>query len=185
VYKRQHRFGIGSAHIEAIAYGIKEGYDFLVTLDADGTHSVSDVHRMLEVAARFDLVIGSRFISKNSLQGWSLIRKILTRSAHVVTKIGLGLPHDCSSGLRCYNLKSGKFMKLVDMKESGYDFFFKSVFLLSKQNISIHNMPVILQARSHGDSKLDFFSGLRSISKLLFTITYFRASELLRHFRLK
>jgi dolichol-phosphate mannosyltransferase len=181
---RNMRKGIGSAHLLAIEYATSKNFDLLVTLDADGTHRVSDVVRIVEVASNYDLVIGSRFQSRDSLRGWSFSRRFLTKSAHVTTKLGLGISHDCSSGLRCYNLKRRALDSLMNLDSSGYDFFFKSAYLLSKSGFSIIDLPVILEARRQGESKMDFFSAFTSIRKLLLTVLSFRLRQIRSHFRL-
>ena len=181
---RNSRKGIGSAHLLAIEYATSKNFDLLVTLDADGTHRVADVVRIVEIAPNYDLVIGSRFHSKDSFRGWSFARRLLTKSAHVTTKLGLGISHDCSSGLRCYNLKRRVLDSLVNLDASGYDFFFKSTYLLTKSGFSIFDLPVILEARRQGESKMDFFSAFTSIRKLLLTVLSFRLRQILSHFRL-
>ena len=180
---RKSRKGIGGAHLQAMNYAISNCFDYLVTLDADGTHKVSDVLRLLEIAPLYDLVIGSRFHSKDSLRGWSLARKFLTRAAHFTTKFGLGLSHDCSSGLRCYNLIHKKFNPVISLEANGYDFFFKSIYVLSKSGFTIKDLPVILEARRQGESKMDFLSAIISIRKLLLTVLSFRLSQVWSRFR--
>jgi dolichol-phosphate mannosyltransferase len=182
---RLSRKGIGSAHADAIQYALLQDYDFLITLDADGTHRVSDARSVFELALGYDVVIGSRFHSKNSLVEWSYFRQFLTRAAHLTTQIGLGIKHDCSSGLRCYNLTRRKFECLRNLDADGYDFFFKSAYMLSRNGYSILDLAVTLEARQQGESKMDLFSALSSIWKLFLTVLTFRFSQVVGHFRLR
>ena len=102
IIQRGKRLGIGSAHTLAINFAMKKSYDFLLTMDADGTHRVEDVLKIVNIRDQADLIIGSRFAQGAEIMNWPLLRLILTRSAHFITQLGLGLDYDCSSGLRCY-----------------------------------------------------------------------------------
>ena len=50
-------------------------------------------------------VVGSRFLMKNSLNDWSIDRKVLTYLGHFVTNIFLKLKFDSTCGFRVYDLK--------------------------------------------------------------------------------
>src|SRR5436305_15290576 len=43
VIHRSGKLGIGSAHVEGITYAYNSGYDTLVTMDCDFTHSPKDI----------------------------------------------------------------------------------------------------------------------------------------------
>ena len=47
----------------------------LITIDADLTHYPEDIPRFIKESKKYDVVVGSRFLRKNSLDDWSLIRK--------------------------------------------------------------------------------------------------------------
>src|SRR2546425_166032 len=64
--------GIGSAHRAGIAYAYDKGYDLLITLDADFSHSPADLPRLLAAhASDVDVVVASRYLEPDSLPGWS------------------------------------------------------------------------------------------------------------------
>lgn len=179
--ERGKRFGVGSAHREAILYAKRKGYDFIVTLDADGTHRVEDVVEIYKSRHRAGLIIGSRFVAGAKFVDWPLSRIILTHCSHFVTKAGLKLPYDCSSGLRCYSV-NGFSDKLIGndflLKANGYDFFFKSVFLFNSSKISIYEQGVTLEPRSLGKSKMNFVVAVRSIASLLISVVRFRIKSI-------
>ena len=74
VVHRAGKSGIGSAHLEGIALAYDEGYDRLVTLDCDFTHSPTLIAPFLARGETADVVVGSRYLEKDSLPGWSLMR---------------------------------------------------------------------------------------------------------------
>ena len=80
---RKDRKGIGSAHINAISYAIKNSYNLLITLDGDGTHQVSDAKLIIEKLADFDVVFGSRFLVKHNFINWKKGRIILAKIGQI------------------------------------------------------------------------------------------------------
>ena len=76
VIHRAGKSGIGSAHMEGIDLAYAQGYDRLVTLDCDFTHSPSLIPEFLRRSDAADAVVGSRYLERDSLPGWSLVREI-------------------------------------------------------------------------------------------------------------
>ena len=60
--------GIGGAVQTGFKYGARNGYDFAVKFDGDGQHQASEINNMLKniIEKEADVVIGSRFLEKNS-----------------------------------------------------------------------------------------------------------------------
>lgn len=82
--------------------------DYLVSMDADGTHPVETILLMLEAScAGSDVVIASRFVSGGRELGLSNRRKLLSRICS--TLMGALLPvrgvRDYSSGFRLYTFR--------------------------------------------------------------------------------
>ena len=95
ILHRSRKEGIGSAHKAGIRWAYEHGYTTLVTMDSDMTHSPSNIGRLLELVHEGDVVVGSRFLSRNSLKGWAWNRKLLTHLGHVLTRFSLKQTHDC------------------------------------------------------------------------------------------
>ena len=177
IITRGKRLGIGSAHKTAIQFAKQKNYSFLITMDADGTHRTEDVLTLFENREIANVVIGSRFMDGSSIIDWSISRIFLTRIAHLVTKYGLKLPFDSSSGLRSYSLNkiSNKLIQEIsNLDSNGYEFFFKSLMLMNLRKVLIADFPVKLEARKLGASKMDFISASKSVYKLFQTVLYFR-----------
>ena len=177
IINRGKRLGIGSAHKTAIQFAKQKNYSFLISMDADGTHRIKDVISLFKNRDIANVVIGSRFMDGSSIIDWSISRIFLTRIAHLVTKYGLKLPFDSSSGLRCYSLNkiSNKLIQEIsNLDSNGYEFFFKSLMLMNIRKVLIADFPVKLEARKLGASKMDLISATKSIYKLFKTVLYFR-----------
>src|SRR6185295_1754484 len=83
VLHRSGKLGIGSAHKMGIKLAYERGYEWLVTMDADFSHTPSDILKFLEQRDNYDVVVGSRYMNKGSLQGWNLMRRALTQTGHI------------------------------------------------------------------------------------------------------
>ncbi len=170
VRHRKGKLGVGSAHQEGIAQAYREGYETLVTMDCDFTHSPSDIPRLLKACQNHDLAVGSRYMHPGSLPGWNLYRRCLTRFGHWMTSRFLDLPHDASGAFRVYRLDripQGLF-QLVQSRS--YAFFFESLFLMKKNGVGVNEIPIVLPARTYGHSKLSHVEALRSLS-ILFSLS--------------
>jgi len=93
--------GYGAALQTGIRYGRREGFEIVVTFDADGQHSASDVPRLIEaVRAGADLAIGSRALSAGSYRG-GVVRRVGRRLLAALTRLLTGLRlTDPTSGLK-------------------------------------------------------------------------------------
>ncbi len=166
VRHRSDKLGIGSAHAESIQWAYDRGYELLVTMDCDFTHSPQDIPKMLAAVRGYDVAVGSRFIEKGSLPGWSAIRKLLTAGGHVLTRRLLGMPFDASGAFRVYQLNSIPRELFCLIEQTGYAFFFESLFVLTTNNARINEIPIVLPSRIAGHSKMSYGDILRGVSRL-------------------
>ncbi len=166
VHHRPGKLGIGSAHSAAIQWAYDQGYEWLVTMDCDFTHSPGDIPKMLAAAEGYDVVAGSRFMEKESLPGWSAARKVLTAGGHFLTRTMLGMPYDASGAFRVYHLAKipREVFRLVE--PTGYAFFFESLFILTRNGFRINEIPIVLPSRVSGQSKMSLKEIWRGVSRL-------------------
>lgn len=166
VLHRPQKNGIGSAHLTAITWAYRQGYDTLVTMDADFTHLPSDVGVLLQHRDGYDVVVGTRFRDSASLDGWSAWRKLLTKLGHVLTRVLLNMDYDATGALRVYNLRTIPVEMFLRVKSMGYSFFFESLYLLHTNNFRIKEVPIRLPARTVGHSKMTLREIVHSVKQL-------------------
>ena len=164
---RTGKLGIGSAHLEGISLAYAEGYNRLVTLDCDFTHSPELIPTFLARLDTADAVVGSRYLEADSLADWSLVRKSLTNIGHILTKNMLGISQDATGAFRAYNLETipRELFQLVQAR--GYAFFFESMLIMSRNGFAIAEIPIQLPKRTYGHSKMSLAEVRRSVSTLL------------------
>ncbi len=169
IIHRNAKSGIGSAHVEGINWCYDNGYKTVITMDCDFTHSPEHIKLFLDKKNEADLVIGSRFISKGGLSGWSIRRKIITNIGHILTKIFLNINYDCTGAFRLYNISVIPKKIFNKINSDGYSFFFKSVFIINYNNFKIKEVPIVLSSRAAGNSKMklnDAFKGIFDLLKI-------------------
>jgi dolichol-phosphate mannosyltransferase len=167
VIHRAGKLGIGGAHLDGIAYAYDHGYQILVTMDCDFTHSPSDIPVLLERGRDTAITLGSRFLEKGSLPGWSLLRKSLTVLGHSVTQSLLGISHDATGAFRVYRLDAIPRAMFDLVSSRGYSFFFESLFVANQNGITITEVPIVLPARTYGESKMRFKDVQASVRQLV------------------
>jgi dolichol-phosphate mannosyltransferase len=162
VHHRSGKLGIGTAHAEAISWAYQKGYKILVTLDCDFTHSPADIPTMIGATEKADIAVGSRWVKRDSLPGWNLLRRAITFFGHGLTKFVLGIPQDASGAFRAYRLDCVPQGIWELIKSRGYSFFFESMFVFNRNNLLVNEIPITLPARTYGNSKMSTQAALNS-----------------------
>ena len=168
---RKSKLGIGSAHKFGFKWALKRKYRTIVTMDCDGTHNPKYINQMINLLAEkdYDIVSTNRFLNKNSLNNWSLWRKLLTKLRHLVIKNLFNTEYDSSGAFRCYNFNRVKLKDLLLAKNNSYSFFWQSMIILNQKKYRINEIAINLPARSIGSSKME----LRDIVSALLSIFFF------------
>ena len=167
VLHRSGKNGIGSAHMDGIAYAYANGYQRLVTLDCDFSHSPEDIPHFLRESTSADVVVGSRWTAVNSLPGWNAYRRMMTGIGHFLTRAVLGLPYDATGAFRAYRLDSIPENTFSLVQSKSYSFFFESLFILHKNAFRICEIPIVLPARTYGHSKMTLRAASQSVRIML------------------
>jgi len=166
---RKKKLGIGSAHKLGIKIAKKKNYQFVCTMDCDGTHEPKNIRTMFKHIKRYNLIMTTRFKYKNSLRGWPLKRIIITKMRYYLVSLILGTKFDSSGGFRLYDLNKIKLKDIFLAKDSNYNFLWESAFILEIKKYKIMEIPIILQKRSLGSSKMrlnDIFYGIFYLLKV-------------------
>jgi dolichol-phosphate mannosyltransferase len=167
VTHRSGKLGIGTAHQEGIAYAYRQGYELLITMDCDFTHEPGKIPDLLQALDGYEVVLGSRYLQKLSLPGWSLFRKAVTQFGHFLTRNLLFMKYDATNAFRLYDLRKLSPDLFLAVRSKSYSFFFESLFILASNGIKIKEIPISLPNRTHGHSKLSLYEAYRSALFLL------------------
>ncbi len=170
---RIKKSGIGSAHKDALKWGFKRKYKYIITMDCDGTHDPKYINKFLNLLKqnKYQIISTNRFINTNSLDDWSLWRKKLTTLRHNLIKFLLNIDYDSSGAFRAYNVKMIELKDIYLAKNDSYSFFWESMYILSKK-YKIKEIPITLPGRLSGSSKMritDIFLALFYLTKIFLT----------------
>ena len=154
VMHRAGKGGLGAAYVAGFKLARKLKFDFVVEMDADGSHRGVDLPKLLEVAPEFDLVIGSRYVSGGGSHGWSLHRKLISRIGNAYTSFILGARiRDITSGFRVYRLEF--LMPLLTATAAhGYAFQVELAWRSRLAGGRVIEVPILFEERAHGSSKM-------------------------------
>lgn len=155
--RRKGKMGLGSAYVTGFKWALERDYQRVFEMDADFSHSPSDLNRFLEAAENgADLVLGSRYMNHRiSVVNWDLRRLILSYGANVYTRIVTGLPiSDATGGFKCYSRAALQALNLDKMKSDGYCFQIETTFKVRKKGLTVKEIPIIFTDRTRGTSKM-------------------------------
>lgn len=154
-----NNLGIGGAVQAGIKYARANNYDYALQMDGDGQHPPSEVNKLLEVAlqSQADVIIGSRFLSKEGFQT-SYVRRTGIKYFHWLNKL---LTHrniyDTTSGFRLLGRKA------IDLAAIYYPDDYpepESLIFFSRAGLHIKEVPVVMRERQGGSSSIRGFSSV-------------------------
>ena len=153
--KRSGKLGLGSAYRDGFKWGLDKGYKYLIEMDADFSHSFSDLNNILQNSKNFDVVIGSRYIPGGGSNGWDFKRKLLSSYANKLSKVLLRSKiNDMTSGFRSYSSEALNEINYFSTKSDGYSFQIEMTIRSIEKKLSIKEVPIIFTERSLGNSKM-------------------------------
>ena len=139
----------------AVMTGIKNSIsDLVLVMPADDDYNSKLIDKMIDLSNReeLDIVCPSRFIDGISLEGASLVKKILVITANFCLKKFARLPvHDATNGFRLF---SKKIINNINI-ESSFGFTYSIEYLVKahRYGYKIGEIPAIWKERKFGKSR--------------------------------
>ncbi len=155
---REQNRGLGRAYCDGFKNVLdSDDVDVVVTMDADLSHDVAEVPRMLQLLERgYDVVIGSRYISGGKTENWDWRRRLLSRSANLYARTILGIPiHDLTAGFYCFRKELLRAINVNSIRSDGYAFQIELKCRFFELGARIAEHPIVFHERREGKSKLD------------------------------
>ena len=166
IIQKKNREGIGKAHKDGLSWAFKRKYNLAITMDTDFAHHPNYIPKLLNQIKKSDLVVGSRYLKKDSAPDWSIFRKFLSKGAHIMTFILFGMKFDTTNSFRCYNLNTLNRNFLKNCKSNDYDFFFTSITILNLRKYRISQISMKIRGRVDGNSKMLLTHIFKSITNM-------------------
>jgi dolichol-phosphate mannosyltransferase len=153
---RQEKSGLGTAYIHGFKWAIEKKYDYIFEMDADFSHTPSDLLRLQNACRNgADVAVGSRYKKGVNVVDWPLHRVLLSYGASFYVKIITGMRvHDPTAGFVCYKRNVLENLDLDSIRFVGYAFQIEMKFRAYVKNYKIEEISIIFRDRVKGKSKM-------------------------------
>lgn len=156
VLHRTEKNGLGPAYLAGFAWAFERNYEYVVEMDADGSHRAEDLPNLLVRAPFNELVIGSRWIRGGSVLNWPATRRLISRTGNAYARVMLrtGI-RDITAGFRVYRASFLQALDLAHIASAGYSFQVELAWRTFRANGRIQEVPITFVERAHGNSKMN------------------------------
>jgi dolichol-phosphate mannosyltransferase len=155
VLHRSGKRGLGLSYIDGMYVALRTDATHICQMDADLSHSPTDIPRLLDAAGEADFVIGSRYVRGGRIENWPLHRRLLSAFANryirAITRMTI---RDCTSGFRCWRREALERLPLASIRSDGYAFIVELAFEATRAGLRCAEVPITFVERREGASKL-------------------------------
>jgi len=152
---REEKQGLGRAYLAAFKWGLDNGYDVIVEMDADFSHRPEDLVKLLEAVKTADFAMGSRWVAGGGTINWGLGRKLLSRGGSLYASLILGhWVRDFTGGFNAWTRKTLEGIGLETIASNGYSFQIELKYRALKRGFRGVEVPIIFEDRRVGKSKM-------------------------------
>ncbi len=155
VLHRSGKRGLGLSYIDGMYVALRTDATHICQMDADLSHSPTDIPRLLDAAGEADFVIGSRYVRGGRIENWPLHRRLLSafanRYVRAITRLTI---RDCTSGFRCWRREALERLPLASIRSDGYAFIVELAFEATRAGLRCAEVPITFVERREGASKL-------------------------------
>ncbi|MBI4286756.1 MAG: glycosyltransferase [Chloroflexi bacterium] len=151
VVVRQNERGLASAVVEGIKH---VSGDTIVVMDADLQHPPEVIPSL--VAAVQDstgIAIASRYVKGGGCEGWSAVRKIVSKGAIFLTHLLLPATRGIKDPMSGFFAFGRQVVANANLRPTGYKIILE--ILYEGRHNTVAEVPYIFRARSRGESKLN------------------------------
>jgi glycosyltransferase involved in cell wall biosynthesis len=155
VLHRSGKEGLGKAYLAGISWGIANGFELFVQMDADGSHRAQDLPKLLEHAGIEGLVIGSRWVPGGAVRNWPWYRMLISRFGNFYAARMLGSDlGDLTAGFRVYGKELLERLPLDSVAAQGYGFQVEMTKNVLAIGGDVTEVPIEFVERENGVSKM-------------------------------
>lgn len=127
--------GVATCYLYGFKVAIDEGADFIIEMDAGGSHNVADIPKFLQkLDEGYSCVWGSRFIKGGGVKDLPMYRLFLSQGGTVLSNIVLGTKlRDMTSGYEAFRVEVLKGLNLEKFMSRGHMYQTEMRFYCRKQ----------------------------------------------------
>lgn len=149
--------------------------EYVITIDADGQHSISDVQKLynkiLEKDA--DMVVGSR----KGLRSASFMRKMGKSLIRIIAKILMSIPiHDINSGMKICRTELVKKYLVLTPDTMSYSDIITLIFINNKHLVL--EEPITINDRLKGKSTIRLETAFQTVMEIINIVIMFNPAKI-------
>ncbi len=150
VLRHEKNMGKGMALRTGFSYTLSEGYDGVITIDADGQHNPSDIPLFLNRYSedRPDIIIGNRMVKKERLPKYRYYTNLV--GIFFISKATGQVLDDSQSGFRLYRRE---VIEEINLNTSGFETETEILIKAGRKGCRIVSIPVDV---SYKDGKSNY-----------------------------
>lgn len=154
--QRPGKLGLGTAYIQGFQWALDEGYDLIIEMDADFSHSPDDLPRLIAACeGGADVSIGSRYVRGGRVEDWPMNRILLSKWASRYVRCITNIPvHDTTAGFVCYKRAVLNTIDLSKIRFIGYAFQIEMKYAAWRCGFTLQEIPIVFKDRERGNSKM-------------------------------
>lgn len=176
LHTRPGKSGLSSAHVYAMNYALDNGYDALVTMDADGSHQPAQIPAVIDALSIADFCIGTR--TRGGSHQAALPRRILSHGANITARVLLPMGiSEYTTSFRAFDPIALRAIVAHDFSASGYAFFIECLEVMHRAGVTMTEVPIDFLDRFSGTSKIP----KNQIYLSMLALTRLSANRLRRH----
>lgn len=158
VIHRRGKYGLGTAYIDGFLYALDSGATVIVQMDADFSHSPTDIPKMVGYLSDYDVVVGSRYVHGGHLdERWGIGRYLLSwfaNSVYVRMILRLNV-RDATAGFKAWRRDTLLGIGLDRVRSNGYVFQVEMAYLTERLGYQVLETPIYFEDRRIGKSKMN------------------------------
>lgn len=173
--KRERKQGLGRAYLAGFDWGIEQGFECMVEMDADFSHRPVDLSVILNsFSSDVDFIVGSRYIEGGTTVNWGLLRKIISRGGSLYARLILGYPlRDWTGGFNAWKTQTLHRIGLSKVTSNGYSFQIELKYRALRAGCQGLEVPITFEERRVGKSKMSF----RIVLEAFYRVWQIRSSK--------
>jgi dolichol-phosphate mannosyltransferase len=148
---RRDKKGLASAVVDGFEHAAS---DIIVVMDADLQHPPEVVPSLIKaIDDGADIAIGSRYIRGGGCEGWSLLRRIISKGAAFISHLFLPSTRKIKDPMSGFFVIRRDVVKDAKLNPSGFKILLE-ILMLGKWKTAVE-VPFMFVTRSRGESKLN------------------------------
>lgn len=165
VLHRPRKLGLGSAYVDGFRWGLQQGYERYLQMDADFSHDPSYLPAFCAALdAGADVVVGSRNVLGGAVRGWGPLRHAISRGGSLYSRTMLSLTvRDMTTGFKAYTRRALEAIELEQVRSNGYAFQVETTFRAQCAGLRVVEVPIVFVDRRAGKSKMSFRDVLEAV----------------------